>query len=250
MNSSKSRLGKAYDSLYSAVCGKHPFVHPWHFQWLSKKALRESLERNAPLLEGSILDIGCGDKPYRSFFKNALTYTGLDIFSGPSVDIVVEPNAPWDIPSDQYDAVICTQVAQYAKSFELLFSEIFRVLKPGGILLFSVPFAYNEHDVADDYWRFTKTGLKATFEERYEIVAVETLGKAGTTLGTLWLNWINTRINSSRLLRLLRAPLLPVWMAFCFATNLSASIIDCLDITDLFYENVLLVARKKREPFQ
>ena len=30
-----SRLGRSYTRLYEALCGRHPIVRLWHFQWLA-----------------------------------------------------------------------------------------------------------------------------------------------------------------------------------------------------------------------
>ncbi len=81
-NSQESRLGRLYRQTYEALCGKHPHVLPWHFQWLDTIYLARTLKARLPQLGGRVLDVGCGDKPYRALFSQATDYVGIDVVAG------------------------------------------------------------------------------------------------------------------------------------------------------------------------
>lgn len=76
-NNQESRLGSLYRQLYEALCGKHPRLLPWHFQWLDTLYLARTLKARLPQLAGRVLDVGCGDKPYRALFSQATDYVGI-----------------------------------------------------------------------------------------------------------------------------------------------------------------------------
>jgi len=75
-------------------------------------------------------------------------------------------------PEESFDAIVCSQTYEHVPSSDILFSEIDRVIKPGGVLIFSGPnktFPIEPHyylpflhwfneKTADAYLRFTGKG--------------------------------------------------------------------------------------------
>jgi ubiquinone/menaquinone biosynthesis C-methylase UbiE len=55
--------------------------------------------------------------------------------------------------------VICTQMLEYVAEPSLVIAEMRRVLKPGGVLLLSVPSACPT-DATEECWRFLPQGLR------------------------------------------------------------------------------------------
>jgi SAM-dependent methyltransferase len=119
-----------------------------------------------PTLTGKILDVGCGDMPYRTFLKNAQEYTGIDIPQATAFRmlggdaIIAFDGVSIPFTDALFDTVLCTEVIEHAVEPEMLISEIFRVLKPGGVLLATVPFSARVHYAPFDFNRFTKYRLK------------------------------------------------------------------------------------------
>ncbi len=108
----------------------------------------------------TILDIGCGVKPYRSLFRSPL-YTGIDIQGGGHSDDQKYIDAYYDgehipFPDSSFEIIICTQVLEHADDPETLIGDAFRVAKPGCRVLFSMPFVYMEHEIPYDFRRFTR----------------------------------------------------------------------------------------------
>jgi SAM-dependent methyltransferase len=240
----ESSFGRAYRVVYSALCGTHPDIMPWHFQWLSGKYLHDDLRGLLSTLSGRILDAGCGDKPYEGYFSKATEYVGLDIFFGPNVDIVVRPSERWPLPTGYYDVVFSSQALEHVEDLELTMSEMKRVLRVGGSMVLSFPFIYNEHGAPHDFHRFTVHRAVRLFPG-FEVVNVKRQGGLGSTIGILVLNWIDISLNQTKVGRFLRAPLLPVWLLFSLVTNVLGMAVDFLDRTDAFYSNVVIVLRKK-----
>lgn len=59
-----------------------------------------------------------------------------------------------------FDGIVLTEVLEHCVNPQAAVAEIYRVLKPGGLLLVTSPFLWPDHRTADyeDYWRFTEQG--------------------------------------------------------------------------------------------
>ena len=118
-------------------------------------------------LSGYLLDFGCGEMPYKSFIlshnSKITKYVGMDI-RNPSYQTYAQPDIYWDghsIPLDDYsvDCVIATELFEHLPHPEQVFREIHRVLKPHGLLFFTIPFLWPLHDVPNDQYRYTPFSL-------------------------------------------------------------------------------------------
>jgi len=60
-----------------------------------------------------------------------------------------------------FDGVICSEVLEHCVDPRAAVDELYRVLKPGGLLLVTSPMCWPEHGIEGeyrDYWRFTRHG--------------------------------------------------------------------------------------------
>ena len=135
--------------------------------------IRDGLYKNisslAPRLSGDILDFGCGSKPYESLFVNATSYIGVDVrVSGHDhkdsrIDVYYDGRT-LPFPDNHFDSAVCFEVFEHVFNIDELLTEIRRVLKPGGQLLMSIPFAWDEHEIPYDFARYTSFGIKSVLE--------------------------------------------------------------------------------------
>lgn len=119
------------------------------------EAMVEHLHRYAMAAEyvkdKIVLDIACGEGYGSSLLsKNASAVTGIDIDSKTVSDAskkYSKSNLKFiqgkveDIPASDnwFDVVVCFETLEHSDEHEKIFSEIKRVLKPGGLLIISTP---------------------------------------------------------------------------------------------------------------
>lgn len=236
-------LWASYYRFYDFVCGVHPDERPWHYQWLPGNCLYRDLRDILPELDGRILDVGCGKKPYRKWCTKASEYVGIDLDPEFS-DFNITPGEPWPLDDSSFDFVLCTQVLEHADNIDLVLDEILRVLRCQGRLILSVPFIYNEHGAPHDFRRFSASGITALLQSRFRVMETRRQGRIGTTCASLILNWIEIASNHAFPARLLKGLLFPVWLLFCLGVNVLALLVDSCDPTQAFYQNVLVIAEK------
>jgi len=124
-----------------------------------------------PHLTGNILDFGCGSKPFADLFKNANHYIGVDILvSGhdhvdSKVDVFYD-GSHLPFADASFDHIVSFEVLEHVFNLEEVLAELMRVLKPGGMLLFSIPFAWDEHERPYDFGRYTTFGIKYKIRQR------------------------------------------------------------------------------------
>jgi SAM-dependent methyltransferase len=64
-------------------------------------------------------------------------------------------------PDESFDGVVLSEVLEHCTDPKRAIGEVFRVLKPGGLVLVTSPYIWPEHGIAGeyrDYWRFTRHG--------------------------------------------------------------------------------------------
>jgi len=129
---------------------------------------------------GELLDIGCGKVPYYGIYRELITTnTCIDWAENAYIDSVVDLNAKLPLPDSAFDSILCSDVLEHIADPFALFSELVRVLKPGGNLLVFVPFFYHLHEEPHDYFRYTEYCLKRLGETNgLEVLFLEPYGGA------------------------------------------------------------------------
>ena len=124
------------------------------------KLLSKSVEKNLQERKATVLDLGCGKKPYQPFFLGKSTYyVGVDVAPSEFVDILCKGER-LPFKDSCFSASLCLQVLEHTDDPMAVIEEIFRVLKPGGLLLLSTHGNWPVHGSPHDYWRWTSYGLK------------------------------------------------------------------------------------------
>ncbi|MGB6476321.1 MAG: class I SAM-dependent methyltransferase [Candidatus Sulfotelmatobacter sp.] len=130
--------------------------------YLVLRKRRQNFERWLSAVPGSnlcVLDVGGRIQPYRRLLAGRVQkYIAVDLVQSPLVNL--QANAgEMPFPEGLFDLVFCTQVLEYVLEPAVPVREIYRVLKPGGVALFSFA-AFYPRIADDDYWRFTSAGLR------------------------------------------------------------------------------------------
>ena len=125
---------------------------------------------------GLLLDIAPQNhEGARPFFSAGVAIETLDI--DPASDCthigdICQHNAL--LAEETYDFVVCTEVLEHTRQPFGALDEIWRVLKPGGLVFVSTPFNFRIHGPLPDCWRFTEHGLRVLLE-RFEIVELNSI---------------------------------------------------------------------------
>jgi SAM-dependent methyltransferase len=126
---------------------------------LARRLLRRALAERAGYVQGRMLDVGCGAQPYRELFPRVERYVGLD-HPGPTRLDVCGDGLALPFRAGSFDSVLCNQVLEHVPEGATLMEEIARVLRPGGILLLTVPLTWDLHREPSDFYRYTRYGLQ------------------------------------------------------------------------------------------
>jgi SAM-dependent methyltransferase len=90
-------------------------------------------------------------------------YVGCDMRRGPGVDRV-ENLAGLKLPDGSAGTVVCFDTLEHTFDVRQACREMFRVLRPSGVFVVSVPFHFRIHAYPDDYWRITPSALLRLLE--------------------------------------------------------------------------------------
>jgi len=146
-------------------------------------AVRRAFQR---YLFGAVMDLGCGVMPYRELLPERVTlYHGLDRFPlSDEVSLVGDIQNLAMISSESYDSVVCLEVLEHVPEPAAALAEIARILRPGGILVLSVPHLSRLHEVPLDFYRYTEYGLRHLLNKYgLEVIEIQDRGGLFTFLG-------------------------------------------------------------------
>jgi len=198
---------------------------------------------------GRVLDIGCGNKPYKSLFdeKGCKEYIGCDIVQSDLklVDIIA-PATDIPLEDNTFDTVFSTQVLEHVFDHNKVIGEAYRLLKPGGYFIASLPMVWPHHEEPHDFFRFTRHGLQQLLtQNNFEIEYIKGNGGKWATLGQIiTLTFLQNRRKPTLVSKLksyaYRFSLSKVWVNLIFGNLDKISHED----EDFHTLNFLFVARK------
>ena len=160
------------------------------------KDIKETIEKYK--FSGTLLDFGCGEKPYKNLFKDITAYEGID-FKNYSInkdfkaekpdyyfdnDYLKTLTLPFD--NNSFDNTVSFQVLEHHRNPQKMISEIFRITKPKGLILITAPFLGGIHESPNDYQRYTEYGLmELSKPHNCEILEISRQGSLFSTISML-----------------------------------------------------------------
>lgn len=135
------------------------------FQILS---IYQHVKKVAPKMQGKVLDIGCGDSPYKHLLSPAVEYKGIDVniaddFKYKNSNVILFDGKHIPFEDNTFDGIMCTEVLEHCEDFKTLVDEMYRVCKKGAIGVITIPWSARYHYIPYDYFRYTPSTLKNMF---------------------------------------------------------------------------------------
>jgi SAM-dependent methyltransferase len=150
------------------------------YNWSLREPLARWLEEEGRRAAGlRVLDVGCGDEPYRPYFADAAEYVGVDIDESARADLI-GPAERLPVDDGSFDLVLCIQVLEHVEDPAAAVQELHRVVRPGGRVLAATHGLYVYHPGPVDYWRWTHTGLERLFAVNGDWRSIAVAPGAGT----------------------------------------------------------------------
>jgi SAM-dependent methyltransferase len=139
--------------------------------------LRASSDRPSVLVIGGGT-VGQGMQPL--YDEQDIRLIAFDIYATGNIHFVADAHA---IPlrDGAVDGVIVQAVLEHVLEPDRVAAEIWRVLKPGGLVYSETPFMQHVHEGAYDFTRYTESGHRYLFR-RFELISSGVCGGPGTQL--------------------------------------------------------------------
>jgi len=222
--------------------------HPFFFV---RKGLYKAIKKYAGELKGVLMDFGCGSKPYKALF-NVDQYIGVDYNGDGHSHEKEEIDVFYDgktipFPAAHFDAVFTSEVFEHLFNLEEILPELNRVMKPKSKILITCPFVWNEHEVPNDYARYTKFALKHLLEKHG--FTILTTNKSGTFITTIFQMMVVYNVQYILPLFGFLMKISPIRFIlkflFILLPNLTGTILNAvLPKKQDFYQNTIVLAEK------
>lgn len=131
---------------------------------LLKNAIEPAIVAHA-VAGGSALDAGCGAQPFRGIIERAgMRYAGLDTQRQPGVNTdyicAIDGELPPELHGRTFDLILCSEVLEHVADWSAAWSNLARLLAPGGSLILTCPFVYPLHEEPYDFFRPTEHAIR------------------------------------------------------------------------------------------
>jgi len=160
----KARLKAVYQqqSFFPGLPGL--FINPFYF---ARRGLARHVRDLGQRITGITLDVGCGSKPYECLY-GASEYVGLE-YDTPQNRLSKKAEHFYDgetfpFEDSEFDSVVANEVFEHVFNPDRFLDEVSRVLRPGGMVLMTIPFVWDEHEQPHDFARYSSFGIRSLLE--------------------------------------------------------------------------------------
>jgi SAM-dependent methyltransferase len=137
-------------------------MHPSQYKH-TQRAIASYLSKDRHI---DVLDLGSATSPGQTTTNRQLlegldhSYLGVDVRDGNNVDQVMRRPYSIPVPARSKDLVLSCSVFEHIPYFWASMLEVARVLRSGGIFIFTAPSRGHKHTVID-CWRYYPDGIRA-----------------------------------------------------------------------------------------
>ncbi|MBU2473077.1 methyltransferase domain-containing protein [Patescibacteria group bacterium] len=139
---------------------KYPRIFSFLYYTFGASFMGKSAKKAIKNIESDklIINLGSGIKKINDRVVN------IDFYPFDNVDIVSDiSRLPFN--NNSVDAVINEFVLEHVKNPKSIVKEIHRILKPNGLLYLAVPFVASFHSSPNDYYRWSKQGIRELLKD-------------------------------------------------------------------------------------
>lgn len=218
--------------------------------FIIRSGLYRGVSRFSGYMHGRLLDFGCGSKPYKHLFQ-VDEYVGTDIevsghdHSNEHIDVYYDGKT-LPFADESFDSIFSSEVFEHIFNLPQILDELHRVLKPGGYMLVTVPFVWDEHEIPYDFARYTSFGIRHTLTEKgLAVVQARKTTNYVATISQMWAAYVYQHIfPKNKALRIALTPLFIMPITLCgllLAALLPANM-------NFFHNNILVVQKAAKLP--
>lgn len=217
----------------------------WVIHYVFFKEMKKVLPK---YIQGRLIDIGCGDKPYEPYLKGHVDeHVGVDheqtFHKKDNIDIFA---TAYDIPVEtaSFDCALCTDVLEHLEEPGRAIAECARVLKPEGIAVYTIPFIFEPHEEPRDFYRYTRHGIQYLFEKNgFQIIELIAFSGFGVTFSHALTHYIWNFRRKKRLRKILK-PLFLLIPPVVILIQAMGYLLDVIDKREEWTWEYLVVAKK------
>jgi SAM-dependent methyltransferase len=141
---------------------RNTYFYPFHA--VNAGIRRAVANTGAGCSGGTLLDIGCGLRPYENLFT-VDRYFGFDLPDSPHPQNHKRPHVWFDgitfpVRDNSAQHILCSAVLQYCSDPHSYLRELTRILKPGGNLILVAPQSEPLTEAPFDRYRYTLSGIR------------------------------------------------------------------------------------------
>lgn len=193
------------------IMGKRPYNTIFSFNYHNIRHIVKFLEafKNNYITkrDNVLLDVGAGGSPYFEIFKDVVSrYISVDMKSSlpinetRNIEQIVGTAELLPIESNSIDILLSNQVLEHVMDDRKSCIESYRVLKPNGFFIGSVPHISPIHLEPYDFRRFTFYGIKQLLEESgFKVLIIQGNGGIHKALAlSLLMDWYLTTVTENK----------------------------------------------------
>ena len=226
---------------------------PLNQKYISDVSLKKSILFAKSYSKGRLLDVGCGEKKYRSLFQDKVTeHIGLDYpscyFEDPKIDVFGDAHC-LPFSADSFDTILCSQVLLHLKNPFQVFEEFGRCLKKKSYLIVTATKTHPVVRCGPEYFRFTEGGLKYLAEQaKLNVVYIKPICGFPATIGQYLTRYVYGTFLINNKTKKPIVWLYPIVSPFCAVIQLFFLALDKMHNKDSWETDTLcyiLVAKKE-----